>query len=407
MSLKDRLQTILGAEDGNPEVVLVTPEEHAVVLADGEIAASEVVVAQAQEEIVQQQADIEQLEERVEDLEEDLAGLESMFSGATDWNPGLAQKLYNNARRISVRTFGEEDAVSVKGAEAFGDASTAQMELISGVEAMKERAGEMWKGVKQFFINLYNSVIAFFTGIFDRLRGLEKKADALITRLNAVADDKIKDTIKLGGWNVYLEVDKGDKLAGRLSAITGALNEVASGLAAQTAEGLKGAVTKGSAKFVAALDDKKQKVSTDNTETLTAKAGGVVFTVVLPKAGAKDDVAALKGATVSYSTSKEGVKTEGEFKSGKGKGALIELAKKTKSEATAARIAKFDASALKTARDKAIAQTEAAGGEKDDVKKKVGAIRAGNGAALKFARVLTSFQADAIAAQQSFIAAHV
>lgn len=402
MSLQDRLHDILGFEDATPEVVpvVVTPEEHAIVAVDGEIAVADATVAEHEQEINQVQADMDSLEERVEDLEENIEGLESLLNGSTPWNPELAQKYFRDARKIYQRSFKiTPDALEeLKGAESFVDVSTAEMELAAGLEEMKKGAGGLVEGVKKFFTHLFNVVIAFFVGIFNKLSGLERKADLLVTRLNSVGDDKIKDTIKLGGWNAYLDVEKSSSLESKSTAIVTAAN----GFATQSESALVEGIKRGCDAFAKGFKQTKN-TGGDNVSTITGRIAAVEFTIVEPKGS---EVAAINKTKVTFKVVKdESVKTSGEYKSGKSKSALVEMAKKTKSEATATKAQKLTANDLKSSRDKAISAAKSDGGEGS--KDKVAKIKAANKAMLRTLSAMVKYQANLIAAQQSFIAAHV
>lgn len=414
---KSRLNELLGGENLDGEItIVVSPEEHIEQQQDQAIAEAETDIAEAQEAIAQNENDIETLEERVEDLEEAIDGLEALTTGARPWNPELAQDLYNRARKIDVRTFGDEQAVSVKGSECFSDKDSAQIELLAGMESLKEKAGKMWDGIKAFFVNLYKGVIAFFVGLFNRFKGLEKKADAIVSRLNGMADDKIKKEIKLGGWNAFVNIDlrksKGGNLLKDLSTdVLGAVDAIGAGLAAgKDGEANLATARAALSTFTGAADEKKSKGSNENTESFEAKVGAVTVNVTMPKAGAKDAVAAAKETKVTYSVGKEGAKTDGTLATGIGKAGLIKLAQDAKEGAKKGQMAKFDTRALELARDKAVAvaESKAKGGDNaKEEKKEVQLIMQSHNAALRVSRVITDFYGDCIKAQLALVSAHI
>lgn len=407
MSFKDRFLVAAGLESEDDIILDVTPEEVVEIQQDQAIAEAQEEVAEAQVEIVQAQNDLEVLEERVEDLEEAIEGVEAMIRGDRAWNSDLCMEKYNEARKIVGRTYGDAEIISLKGAEAFGDKDTGAIELASGLESMKEKAGEMWKGVKQFFINLYNHIIAFFVGIFNTFRGIEKKADAVIARLNALADDKIKKEIKLGAWNVYLNLDKNAKGQEKVTAVTGTVVSSLKDLAKALDTGADIAdVRKALSSVADKADSKASGGSNENSETIKATFGAVTATITLPKSSPKEAVDALKETKVTFSVDKASAKTDGTVKVSKSKSDLVGEAKDIRQKAIDARIADFDKKALENKRDKAIAQIESGEGEKEEKAKKVAKTKASSSASLAVSRELSKFSAKALSAGLSAIQAH-
>lgn len=411
MSLDQRLQALLGGESAEITTVIADPLVQAEQVQDTAIAVAEADINAIETEIVEQSNDIEVLEDRVEELEAQIEGVESMLRGDRAWNPELAQHFYDSARKVVARTMGENAAVSVKGAEAFADLDNAKLELHSGLEDMKGKAGALWANVKQFFINLYNTIINFFRGLFNRFRGIEGKAQALATRVNAVADDKIKKEITLGGWNAFVDAEKtkGKVTVGHTTAIA-AINLLAIALRGD----MKAVVEnqrKAFNKLAEGGDSKKAEGSNDNTETIKFKEGGIEFVVTMPVSSPKDQAAALSGTKVSYKASKEGVKTSGTYASGAGKSDLSGIVASVLKGAKDAQVAGFQESELKTARDKAIAAIEVADRgtdtDKKETSKKVAIVRNGHNAGLRAASVIGRFTGDLLNAQLGFVSAHL
>lgn len=407
MSFKDRFLVAAGLESEDDIILDVTPEEVVEIQQDQAIAEAQEEVAEAQVEIVQAQNDLEVLEERVEDLEEAIEGVEAMIRGDRAWNSDLCMEKYNEARKIVGRTYGDAEIISLKGAEAFGDKDTGAIELASGLESMKEKAGEMWKGVKQFFINLYNHIIAFFVGIFNTFRGIEKKADAVIARLNALADDKIKKEIKLGAWNVYLNLDKNAKGQEKVTAVTGTVVSSLKDLAKALDTGADIAdVRKALSSVADKADSKASGGSNENSETIKATFGAVTATITLPKSSPKEAVDALKETKVTFSVDKAKAKTDGTVKVKESKADLVAEAKGIRQAAINARIADFDKKALETKRDKAIAKIESSEGEKEGKAKRVALVKASSSASLAVSRELSKLGAKMLSAGLSAIQAH-
>lgn len=411
MSLDQRLQAILGGESAETTVIVADPLVQAEQTQDVAIATAEADINAIETEIVEQSNDIEVLEDRVEELEKQIDGVESMLRGDRPWNPELAQHFYDSARSIVARSYGESAAVSVKGAEAFSDLDNAKLELHSGLEDMKQKASGMWASVKQFFINLYNTIINFFKGLANRFRGIEGKAQALQTRVNAAADDKIKKDITLGGWNAFVDAEstKGDVSAKSRASIA-AVERLGIGLKSKNSgmvEVARGAFTE----LAGAGSDKKSEKGNDNTETLTFKEAGIEFTVTMPVASPKDPAAAMAGTKVSYKVAKDAVKTSGTMASSSGKSQLASITSAVLKAAKDAQINAFKESELKTARDKAVAEIEVAArgtdAKKEDTNKSVQLIKNGHNACLRTASVINRYTGDLLNAQLGYVGAHL
>ena len=411
--LKSRLSAILGSEDMDlDQPVVVSPEVVVEQQQDVAIAEAEAEVAEVAADVEQAESDIEVLEERVEDLEEAVEGLESMINGSESWNPALAESLYARARKIDARTFGEDSAVSFKGAESFSDRDTAQMEILSGLEDLKEKASKLWEAVKQFFINLYNNMISFFQGLFNRFRGIETKAQAMVTRVNNTADDKIKKEITLGGWNAFVDAEKtkGKATVGHTSAIA-SIRQLGQGIVG----GMEHVVEnnrKALSKLVEGGSDKKSDDKDKNVETLEFKQGGIAFTVTMPLSAPENKASALAQTKVSYKATKDGVKTSGTLTTGSSKSDLAEIAKSVVKDAKDAQVAQFKEQELKTARDKAIASIEvnARGGEdaeKKAAKEQVAIVKNGHNANLRCAATISRFEGDLLKAKLQYVSAHL
>lgn len=417
MSLKNRLQNILGAEDIVEEVIpapveveeeiVVLPDvpgaDHAIAVASGELATAELGMVQQEAIISQAEDDIDELEDRVDYLENRLGGLEAMMTGERPWNPELAQSLYNDAQTVLARTFGAESLKCVVGAEGFADLDTAQLQLVEGVEDIKERAKKMASGAKKFFEGLYNAVISFFENIYNAIVSVEKQADGVLSKLGGMKDDSLKKTIKLGKWNAYLDIGGGSGGgADKLAKARAPISTIGSALKSQTADSVKSGVISALNSFISAGSDKKEKSSNDNTHTTSVSIGGVRFTVTVPKSDAKSMGSALSSAGISYSASGEGVKTSGDQASSAAKSTLVTVTKRVKTEAAQARSSGLSASDLKAARDKAIAALE----KTDESKEAASIIKNGNSAALKISKTLVKYQLDMLRATLAFVAAH-
>lgn len=410
-TLDHRFQAIFGRESSDLPSVTATPELVVEQQQDIAIAEAERDINAVETEIQETQSDMEQLEDRVDDLEAQIDGVESMLNGSRPWNPELAQHMYDRARGIETRTFGAAHASDLKGSECFSDRDTAQLELQAGLLSMKEKAGAAWAQVKQFFINLYNSIVNFFRGLFNRFRGIEGKGQALVTRLNGAADDKIKKEITLGGWNAFVNVEKtkGNSSVGHTTAIAAVamLGTALRGDMGNVIENQRKAFNK----LAEGGESKKSESKSENTETIQFKEGGIEFTIVMPLSSPKDKAAALAGTKITYKVAKEGVKTSGTYASGKSKSDLVSIAQSVVKGAKDAQVSAFKESELKTARDKAIAAIEVAdrGGDTDkkDTKEKVAVTRNAHNAGLRAAMVISRFTGDHLNAELGFVSAHL
>lgn len=411
MSLNSRLQSLLGGESADTAIVIADPLVQAEQVQDVAIAEAEADINAVETEIVQTQNDMEVLEERVEELEEKIDGVESMLNGTRSWNPELAQSFYDSARKVISKTFGDAHAPSVKGAECFSDKDNAQLELHAGLLGMKEKAGEIWGHVKQFFINLYNSIINFFKGLFNVFKGIEGKAQALVTRINAMTDEKVKKEITLAGWNAFVDAEKTKgSVKAKSRASIDSIDRLGTALRTKNA-GMAGVARDAFNALAGSGDQKKSEGTNDNTETITFKEAGVKFTVTMPVSSPKDEAAALSATKVSYSVDKDGVKTSGTMTSSAGKSGILSVTNEVLAEAKAMQNTKFKEQELKTARDAAIGavETAARGTDKDakETKKEVAIIKNGHNACLRAGGVITRYTADLLKAQLGFVGAHL
>lgn len=401
MSLKDIFASVAGAEsaDLTETTIVATAEEAAEAVVDKEIAVATADIAEHDKNIAQNETAIEALEEKVEDLQECVDGLESMMSGATPFNAELFAHQMKQGSKITAK-FGVP--VEVQGAESYADASTASMAAFAGVEAFKETAGKAVGAIKKFFIDLYNSFINMFIGLFNKLKGLKAKAGTLKAAVNSgtVKDGEVSLPKSAG----LLEANGSSKAITALIAVQGKAFSELGGLGLAR-EGDSAQAAHAVADTFGSAGSKTIDGKNDDTETLVVKIGesGEVRIVAPVRDGG------LGKASVS-------VKTGEAPKGGKlDKSVLLSLVNSVASDADKLHNAKLDKSALTTQRDKAVGAIEKnqapkdqqTGDDKKEVKSTIGAVKAAHTAALKYARAATSLGADILEAQLAFVKAHL
>lgn len=396
MSLANIFNSVAGQEneDLSANEIIATAEEAAEAVVEAEIKTAEADIAEAEKDIESHDVAIEALEDKVEELEEIIEGNEAMMSGATAFNAGLfADRMARGAKILA--KFGAP--IEVKGAESYADASTANIEAYAGMESIKATAGKAVATIKKFFIELYNSFISLFVGLFNRLKGIKNKASVVKAKVQKA--EKVKDEVsfpksaallnKDGGFNYSALIAVGGKVYSELQDL-GVANEDDSAKAVHSiADSFSGIGTK-------SIEGK-----TDSSETLTISlAGGATVKIVAPT---KDAGLGKVNVTVTAGEKADVNKLE--------KGKLIELCNSVASNADKLQNAKLDKSALTTQRDRAIGVMEKraaeAGTEKKDSKAAVGAVKAAHRDGLKLGKAATALGADALEAQLALVSAHV
>lgn len=417
------LTSVFGAEDigggAAPETVEGAVYQEAV--QDAAISEVEKDMAQVEAQVEATETQMDQVEDRVDEIEEDLAELKDMVDGNEAWNPGLAKHIYTRlVKKSNAFVVPGFDALELQGQEAFGERQDAQIALVSGMEAIGEKMKKVGGAIKTFFVNLYNGFIAWFTGLFNKYKGIEKKAQNMKTRIQGTADDKIKKEIKLGGWNRYLNIDKrktdaGNELNIQADAVKQVCEDMISALkeggasptnlAQRFAEKLNAYLTK-------AADDKSSGEGNENTTTVKGKIGGIQVVAVVPKTDAKNKGAALKAANITFKATGEGSKTDGTIASSANKSLLTKWCDSVISNAKKLQLDKFSNKALETQRDQAVAvasQMET-GGDEDKAKEKkenIAIIHGGHTAALKISKNVQSFAGDQLLATLGYVNAHL
>lgn len=399
-TLKSILASVAGLESADLDANLVqiaevTAEEAAEAVIDKEIAVVEKDIAEHDHAIESNENAIDAIEDKIEELEESIEGLESMMSGGTAFNAELFAHRYAQGAKI-VAKLGAP--VELHGAESYSDASTANLNALAGVESMKETAVKAAGAAKAFFVQLYNSFIAVITGLFNRFKGLEKKAAVV---KSAISGKEIPaGKVKLPKSAAVLN-DKGH--AGVVTAILSSVAKTYQGL-----DGLGNSPEDGPAKAVASIAEalagmgtKSVTGKTETTETLEIKVNGVTVKIVSPL---------TDGGLNSASFTTTGGEAPGEI-TALGKAALVQICTEVGADAKKLQAAKLDSRALTTLRDKSIADMEkraaAMAGEKDEKKAAIASIKGAHKAALKLSRGAFGFAGDVLDAQLAFVKAHV
>lgn len=391
MSLHDIFQSIAGQESAELEAPVIaiaetTAEEAAEAIVDKEIAEVEKDVAENCADIDKQATAIEAVEEKVEDLQEQIDGMEAMMNGSTPFNAALFAHHYSRGAKI-VAKFGA--AVDHHGAESFADASTANLNALAGCESMKDTAMKAAGAVKQFFINLFNSFIAAMVGIFNKFKGIEKKAE--IVKAKVAKSEGGKGEVTRTGKMLYCGPTGGvDHVA---KAVTKAGTSLAIALAAGNPSEMVSDVTK-VANDLAAMGKKTVKGSDAATETWEVAVQDAIVTIVVPKTEA-----GLSKVKLTHSASNNSSKAPALDKS-----KLSSICDSVIAEAKTMQGNKLGEASLKKARDQAIGKMEKKTEEGQAARN---TVRAGCNAAMELMKGSMGVAADTLTGALMFVDANL
>lgn len=163
------------------------------------------VVVEEQSQAIEALADeVASMDDAVEELVENVEGLESLLNSG-NFNSLAFSKLYNRGVVLANKLGGDISGDRM-GAESITDASTAQMMARNGMEGFMDTVKDYGKKAIEFIKHIFNTVINFFVSIFNQADGLARRVEQLKKRIDGGA--ALKDTIKLGGWNVYFDYAK-------------------------------------------------------------------------------------------------------------------------------------------------------------------------------------------------------
>ncbi|QYN79983.1 internal head protein [Kosakonia phage Kc263] len=397
MSLANIFSSVAGQESAELDMpaVVATAEEAAEAVVEAEIKTAEADIAEVEKDIAQQETAIEALEEKVEELEEVIEGTESMLRGDTPFNAGLFAHQFKQGAKI-VAKFGAP--VEVSGVESYADVSTANLNAYAGIESFKETAGKAIGAIKKFFVDLYNSFINMFSGMFNKLKGLGQKAQVI--KSSVLSGGEVKSGVTPPKSAGLLETNGTSKavdaLAKACGSVYGAVNKLGSG-----AENSAASAIAEVADDFAKAGTKSVEGKSDSTETLAIKVGqGATVKVVSPT---KD--AGLGSVKVSFSL--EGTPAA----STASKTDLVSILTNVINGSRTLQNAKLDKTALTRQRDQAIGMmtklADIADADKKDRKAGAGAIKAAHTAGLKLGAGAVKLGTAILDAQLDFVKAHV
>jgi hypothetical protein len=297
--------------------------------------------------------------------------------------------------------------VEVGGVESFSDASTASLAAYEGVEKFKEVAGQALAAAKKFFIDLYNSFINLFVGLFNKLKGIKGKAVQLKSKLSST--ENLKDKPSLGKSASLLAADGTSKVPTSLVVVGTKIGSSMGGVYTGTADSAAGVVHGIAEGLANAGAGKTVEGKNDDSETLVTTIGtSAKLKVVAPT---KDSGIGKVKVTLTLG--------EAPTASSVGKTGLMAILNSVASSADQLQNSKLDKGALTAQRDRAIGQiaqfSNSAGGDDKDAKKdakkegktNAAAVKASHQAALKLGKGATDVGASVLAAQLEFVNAHL
>ena len=388
------LDLIFASVAGNENVDLdkveniaeVTAEEAAEAVVEAEIKEVEKDVAELETQCEKQETSIDAIEEKVEELQEHVDGLEAMGSGATPFNAAMFAYHFAKGSKIAER-FGAK--VEHVGAESFADASSANLNAFAGVESMKDTIVKGAGTVKKFFVELYNTFIAMFVGLFNRLKGIEKKAGVLKSQLTGA-------TTKTGKINIPAEagalLDEKGSAGSAIAAIVSAIGDVRGVVGSNPLVGASKVIND-----LAKMGTKSTTATGSDIDGLKIKVGATVFAVGAPKTEA-----GLGKVSVVIKKEGEGIKEINAVD----KSALVSLVDSVATNAGKLQSANLDAKNLQKQRDTAIASLEAKSDKEED-KGHAQNVRNAHKAVLKVTKEAVKFGGNILDAQLGFVKAHL
>lgn len=358
MSILNRYQGFEELEMGGPaagEVAAAGVEDSV----RAEVAEVQVVLEQQSQEIEELREEVKQQDEAVEEIQEVVEGLESLISSG-QFNSTAFANMYNRAAKLNTKLGGV--AVERCGVESMSDAATAQIMARSGMEGFMESVKGYAKKAIEVIKHIFNTVINFFVGLFSAAEKLSRRHDQLAARVTAA--EKVKEKIKLGGWNVLFDYEKGglNKDPEGWTATKGALASFA-GVAKSASKVDLSSFNSAYASLLAAIKkDAKSDVnagekSEGDKKTLIGMSAGVRIHAEMKDGLAKDLKEAAEMARsikIFFGTGDTSKLTSGEVAAKADKGALTAALGKVKATVTAIRNDKVAAAFSKSQRDQVI-----------------------------------------------------
>jgi len=221
MSILNRYQGFEELEMGGPaagEVAAAGAEDSV----RAEVAEVQVILEQQGQEIEELREEVKQQDEAVEEIQEVVEGLESLISSG-QFNSTAFASMYNRAAKLNTKLGGV--AIERCGVESMSDAATAQIMARAGMEGFMESVKGYAKKAIEVIKHIFNTVINFFVSIFDKAAAVERRCEQLKKRLEG--GSKVKETVKLGGWNVYVDYAKGGMSGVKTKGFESSLGAVA------------------------------------------------------------------------------------------------------------------------------------------------------------------------------------
>lgn len=192
-------------EDGAQGTLEVIAEEVSEIRA--EVAEANAEIQEVGEEVSEVAEQVVDIQEATEEVVELVEGMESMLSTG-NFDPKAFSALYNQAYTTCSKRLGGAPEVSTvrMGAEDLYDKSTAEALARGGLEGFMDKVKSVGASVIAFIKKIFNGVVNFFIGLFNKNKKLKRRIELLQADLGK-SDLKLKEKVKLGGWNGYIDYE--------------------------------------------------------------------------------------------------------------------------------------------------------------------------------------------------------
>jgi hypothetical protein len=171
--------------------------------ARAEVAEVQVELEQQGQEIEELRAEVANQDEALEEVQELVSGMESMLGSGSFHSQSFAS-LYNRAAKLNTVLGGA--SVDRCGTESMTDAATALVMARTGMESFMETVKGYAKKAIEVIKHIFNTIINFFVGLVNAAEKLDRRATQIGERLEKT--EKLKEKVKLGGWNVLFDYEK-------------------------------------------------------------------------------------------------------------------------------------------------------------------------------------------------------
>lgn len=393
---------------------------------------AEVVVAETGAEVQELAQVVEKVAEVVEEQQEDLEelqdavdGLEGLF-GSANYSAPAAALLYARAQKLHTR-LGGRDTGDRLGAESLGDATTAQMAMRAGMEGFTDTVKKYANAAITFIKNMWDSLIAFLVGLFNRAAGIRRLAESLKKRVEA-SGFTVKEKIKLGKWNNLVDYtgknvkfnDIGAQIFAGTKALAETVKKTESFMVAAGQDQDKsnewGSTYTAVTNALKAIIDKvgnKKETKAAGKDAATGHFGGLTVMLTFRSEAVKnlDDISkAAKATRISFSVRGEGNKTpvSGEQKAKWDVSQLKSRCDDVISGTKEIEVAKNEQAFSGAARDRAIANLKVlANKESKEAPKAIAAIKSVYAMANTIVSNVSRLALDGYAAELSAVKAHM